>query len=758
MNKKLISVLLPLLLIIASSLDVLFNVKANRAITIEHIHDVGNYTGEQTYALAQTPVIETEETIINDENALKNPLPSFTFDIKDSAFKNITGPTNFKEDNYEISYEENYATVVLKSNYVNNLSLGKYEFKFVTDGGEVPFYFIKSYSGWYGKEQIDFELKSDEGVFVPISSTKIYDKTIDLNEGGILTFSIDEVNKWYNDAKVSSDSVIYIEILNNNNKGIGLIWRCNYSENSANQNKSYFTPIIVGDSTWVDPGNHPKDIFPILEKKHTVSFVRNTNGTFSFMADGKLEMKLSGVFETEDFSNVTVSVRNGYDCPKMTLYGITKGTGQIYGTPKLKDASLKIYNKETQTDGASIEMELNSNIVESVEGNEIEAKDYMVEGNTLKINHNYLAALNPDVYTFKIKMKITREEIYFRLKIKNTKDEPKINGDNTLFFEPSCNDDLLYSITIGNGNFISLTGNNITNNDYVFENGNLTIKNVFLKTLSNGINEFDFATDGGVLKVKVLKSQNVNDYGIINGNSSLTDFNNKTTVTGLDSIIMLNDKIDLTYGKTLNFEITNINGYYMSGLSNTKNTQILFTFFDDVAKIGIRVIYIPNRPDSVTAVYYGLCRVQIVQGESISNLTVLLSSDLILLTPEVIGNHKISLALSKTGQILIIADGKDSNLIEKTNNIFGDCDLTNMNLFVQVKADTYDDIIYTLSPIESFNDITVEGFDINKQEKITPIPSESGCGSFLFNTWQIIPILIILGVLILFNNSKEKID
>ena len=71
--------------------------------------------------------------------------------------------------------------------------------------------------------------------------------------------------------------------------------------------------------------------------------------------------------------------------------------------------------------------------------------------------------------------------------------------------------DVKVKVTLNGGDFVSVSGNGITSDNYSFADGVLTINRAYLQTLSNGDYTFDVATSAGTVQISVNVSGNTNN-------------------------------------------------------------------------------------------------------------------------------------------------------------------------------------------------------------------------------------------------------
>ncbi len=107
-------------------------------------------------------------------------------------------------------------------------------------------------------------------------------------------------------------------------------------------------------------------------------------------------------------------------------------------------------------------------------------------------------------YTLVVKSTGGEERIYLAV---SDKEELEL-AENEFIFDQREDDDIVVDVWMNADTFVSVTGNGITENDYTFENGVLTISNAYLKTLAYGAATFTVVSqkngEGVTLTVRVV--------------------------------------------------------------------------------------------------------------------------------------------------------------------------------------------------------------------------------------------------------------
>ena len=128
-----------------------------------------------------------------------------------------------------------------------------------------------------------------------------------------------------------------------------------------------------------------------------------------------------------------------------------------------------------------IETYQNGDSFTQITGNSITNNDYSFNNifETITINHSYLVSLDVGNYTFKAFSNAVPLGIDFSIQI--TDSAPPICNNPVQEYDTYLNNDVSFAFDLKQNQFISLTGNEITNSDYSFLNNVLTINGQFLK-------------------------------------------------------------------------------------------------------------------------------------------------------------------------------------------------------------------------------------------------------------------------------------
>ena len=224
-----------------------------------------------------------------------------------------------------------------------------------------------------------------------------------------------------------------------------------------------------------------------------------------------------------------------------------------------------------------INLRINTDNFDYISGNEITEQNYSYTNETLTINSDYLVNLSCGDNTFTLFSDLNQQGSSFIINIIETT-PPEYDGDNVIF-DANNPLDAEFLITMYQNNFVSLTGNDITENDYLFENSTLKINSQYLSTLIPN-NNYDFNLEADFGNINLTTEIINSNPAILIGNNEFT-INIQNTIDAAFEFDMKYDFFESITGNNItendyyyNNEIVYIKGSYIEQLQNTE----LYTF------------------------------------------------------------------------------------------------------------------------------------------------------------------------------------
>lgn len=169
-------------------------------------------------------------------------------------------------------------------------------------------------------------------------------------------------------------------------------------------------------------------------------------------------------------------------------------------------SELTFDKNEAKSENAVFEFNLRNDTFISASQNGITSNDYEMLENILTIKKEFLSSFAAnETYTFVVHFSYGEVEV--SIKVINT--TPPYSQQASKNFNLSSPSDVVFSVETYENELIALTGNNITAEDYAFENKTLTIFKSYLSSREAGEYQFAFETAAGTLNLTVIVEEKI---------------------------------------------------------------------------------------------------------------------------------------------------------------------------------------------------------------------------------------------------------